>query len=92
MDDVLLVRPEAPVEQTEAGVVIPRASQQVSTRGVVVVAGPGRLLDNGQRVALQVKVGDRVAYQDYSGKPFEHEGVDHLLLRECEVLAVVEDD
>ena len=74
--DRVVVRPAAKEEVTKSGIVIPDTAKEKPQEGVVVAVGSGKLLDNGDRVALEIKEGDRVLYAKYGGTEFKLDGED----------------
>lgn len=90
LDDRIVVRPEEAEEKTRGGIVLPDTAKEKPARGEVIAVGPGKLLDNGTRPPLTLKVGDRVVYGKYTGSEIKIDGVAHSILRESEVLAVLE--
>ncbi|MGH9361151.1 MAG: co-chaperone GroES [Thermoanaerobaculia bacterium] len=90
LDDRIVVRPEEAEEKTAGGILLPDAAKEKPARGRVVAVGIGKLLENGKRVGPALKVGDRVLYGKYSGSEVKIDGVEHSILRENEVLAVLE--
>ena len=89
MGDRVVVRPAAKEEITKSGIVIPDTAKEKPQEGVVVAVGSGKLLDNGDRVALEIKEGDRVLYAKYGGTEFKLDGEEYLVLRESDVLAIL---
>jgi len=89
LDDRVVVEPQEAEERTAGGIVLPDTAKEKPQRGTVVSVGPGRLLDNGNRGALSVAVGDVVIYGKYSGSEIEVAGKDVKILRESEILAKV---
>ncbi|RPI99774.1 MAG: co-chaperone GroES [Chloroflexi bacterium] len=79
-------------EETFAGgaLVLPETAKEKPQQGQIIAAGPGRLDDNGKRVAMEVKVGDQVLYAKYSGTEIKIENKKVLILKEADILAVVE--
>lgn len=90
MDDRLLVEPAEAEERTSGGIVLPDTAQEKPQRGKVLAVGPGRLLDSGERGEMDVKVGDEVFYGKYSGTEIDVDGTEYVILKESDVLAVVE--
>jgi chaperonin GroES len=90
LDDRIVVRPEEAEEKSPGGIVLPDAAKEKPARGKVVAVGAGKLLENGKRVAPSLKVGDRVLYGKYVGSEVKIAGLEHSILRESEVLAVLE--
>ncbi|GHH99722.1 co-chaperone GroES [Neobacillus kokaensis] len=76
-------------EKTASGIVLPDSAKEKPQEGKVVAAGTGRVLDNGERVALEVSVGDRIIFSKYSGTEVKYQGNEYLILRESDILAVV---
>ncbi|HEY6564709.1 MAG TPA: co-chaperone GroES [Pirellulaceae bacterium] len=89
LDDRIVVEPMEAEEMTAGGIVLPDTAKEKPQRGTVIAVGPGKLLDNGQRGALSVAVGDQVIYGKYGGTEIEVDGEDVKILRESEVLAKI---
>ncbi len=87
--DRVVVKPAAKEEVTKSGIVIPDTAKEKPQEGEVIAVGSGKLLDNGDRVPLELKVGDRVLYAKYGGTEFKLDGEEYLVLRESDVLAVL---
>jgi chaperonin GroES len=78
-------------EQTTAsGIVLPDSAKEKPQEGKVVAVGTGRITDNGEKVALEVAQGDRVIYSKFAGTEVKFEGNEYLILRESDVLAVIQ--
>ncbi len=90
LEDRILVKPIEPESRTESGLYLPEGSKEKPITGKVVALGPGKLLDNGNRASLSVKKGDTVVYSKYAGSEVEIKGDKHLILRETELLGVLE--
>lgn len=88
--DRLVVEPIEQEEVTAGGIILPESAKEKPQQGKVIAAGPGRTDDKGKRVPLEVKVGDRVLYAKYSGTEVKLEGKKLLILRESDVLAILE--
>jgi len=86
--DRIVVKALTAEETTKGGIVLPDTAKEKPQEGEVIAVGPGRLLDNGTRVAPEVKVGDRVIFAKYSGTEVKIEGEEYLIMREGDVLAV----
>ncbi len=86
----ILIKPDDAKEKTKGGIVIPDNSRDKSKTGVVIALGPGKQLDNGAFVEPQVATGDRVLYSEYAGTKIKVAGVDHLIVTDSDVLAVLE--
>ena len=89
LDDRVVVEPVEAEEVTAGGIVLPDSAKERPQRGTVLAVGPGKLLDNGQRGALAVAVGDEVIYGKYAGTDIEVDGREVKILRESDVLAKV---
>lgn len=76
-------------EKTASGIVLPDTAKEKPQEGKVVAVGTGRVLDSGERVAVEVSVGDRIIFSKYSGTEVKFQGTEYLILRESDVLAVV---
>jgi chaperonin GroES len=86
--DRVVVKPAQAEEKTKGGIVLPDTAKDKPQEGEVIAVGPGRVLDNGTKVAPEIKVGDRVIYSKYSGSEIKIEGDDYLIIRESDILAV----
>jgi chaperonin GroES len=90
LQDRIIVRRVKEEEKTKGGIIIPDSAKEKPIEGVVVAVGNGKLLDDGSLRALDIKAGDRVLFGKYSGTDVKIEGEEHLILREDDVLGVVE--
>ena len=90
LGDRIVVRPLDPQEKTKSGLVLPDTAKEKPQEGKVIAIGTGRLLDDGSTKGLEVKNGDRVLYGKYAGTEISLEGDDYLILREEDVLAIVQ--
>jgi len=90
LGDRVVVEREESESRTAGGIVLPDTAKDKPTRGVIVSVGDGKLLDDGSRGKLQVKVGDRVLFSAYAGDQFKIGDQDLLLMREDDILAVIE--
>lgn len=90
LEDRILVKPAEAETKTASGIYLPESSKERPVQGTVVAAGPGKRLENGKRAEPSVKKGDTVVYGKYSGTEVEIKGVKHLILRESELLGIVE--
>ena len=88
-DRILLQRLEAE-QKTAGGIFIPDNAKEKPAEGKVIAVGSGKVLDTGERKALEVKVGDKVLFGKWSGTEVKVGGVEHLLLKEEEILAIME--
>jgi len=85
--DRLVVKPIEREEVTKGGIVLPDTAKEKPQEGEVLAVGPGRLSDDGKRIAMQVKVGDRVIYAKYGGIDYKLNDEDVLILHESDILA-----
>ncbi|ADI25297.1 co-chaperone GroES [Geobacillus sp. G4] len=76
-------------EKTASGIVLPDTAKEKPQEGRVVAVGAGRVLDNGQRIAPEVEVGDRIIFSKYAGTEVKYDGKEYLILRESDILAVI---
>ena len=90
LNDRILVKRLAEEEMTKGGIIIPDSAKEKPAEGEVIAAGKGKVNDKGDRIKLDVKVGDRVLFSKYGGTDVKLDGVDHLIMREDDILAVVE--
>ena len=90
LDDRVVVKPLESEEKTAGGILLPDNAKEKPQRGRVIAAGPGKMLDNGNRVALSVKVGDEVLFGKYSGNDIKLNGEELKIMRESDLLAKVE--
>jgi chaperonin GroES len=89
--DRVVVRPSAKEEMTSSGLIIPDTAKEKPQEGTVIAVGAGKLSDKGDRQPLEVKEGDRVLFAKYGGTEFKLDGEDLLVLRESDILAILED-
>jgi chaperonin GroES len=90
LHDRILVRRVAEEEKTKGGIIIPDSAKEKPAEGEVVAVGTGKVTDKGSVRPLEVKAGDRILFGKYSGNEIKVDGVEHLILREDEVLGVIE--
>ncbi len=89
LHDRLLVRRVEEKETVKGGIIIPDTAKEKPQEGEVIAVGNGKVLDNGTKVAMEVKKGDKILFGKYSGSDIKIDGEEVLILREDEVLAVV---
>ena len=89
LHDRLLVRRIEEKETVKGGIIIPDSAKEKPQEGQVLAVGNGKILDNGQKVALDVKVGDKILFGKYSGTDIKIDGEEVLIVREDEALAVL---
>lgn len=87
LDDRIVVRRLEAEEKTAGGIVLPDSAKEKPQKGEIIAAGPGKLLDNGKRAGLEVKVGDTVLFGKYSGTEVKVAGEEVIIMREADVLA-----
>ncbi len=88
--DRIVVKRIEEQEQVQGGIIIPDTAKEKPQQGEVVAVGRGKRLENGTLVPLDLKVGDRVLFGKYSGNEIKLDGVEYLIMREDEVLGVIE--
>ncbi len=89
LGDRVIVLPKESEEVTKSGIVIPDTAKEKPQEGEVVAVGPGRI-EEGKRIPMDVKVGDRIIYSKYGGTEVKIEDEEHLILRESDILAIIE--
>lgn len=89
LGDRVVIKPIEREEKTESGIVLPDTAKEKPQEGEVLAVGDGRILDNGQKVEIQVKVGDRVIYAKYAGTEIKYDNEELLIISEKDILAVV---
>ena len=87
LGDRLVVRPIAKEEVTKSGIVLPDTAKEKPQEGEVLAVGPGRLNDEGQRIPMDIKVGDIIIYAKYGGSEIKMDSEELIILREADVLA-----
>jgi chaperonin GroES len=88
--DRVVVKPAGREETTASGIVLPDTAKEKPQRGTVIAAGKGRRDDDGDRIELDVKVGDEVLFAKYAGTEFKLDGEDLLIIAEKDILAVIQ--
>jgi len=88
--DRILVKREEAGDTVRGGIIIPDTAKEKPQEGKVIATGPGRLDEDGKRVPLELKVGDRILMGKYSGTEVKIDGDEHIIMREDDVLAVIE--
>jgi chaperonin GroES len=88
-DRVIVKRMEGE-EKTKGGIIIPDTAKEKPVEGKVVAVGSGKILENGKKVPLQIKEGDRILFGKYSGTEVKIDGEEHLIMREDDIIAIVE--
>ncbi|SFR17640.1 co-chaperone GroES [Desulfoscipio geothermicus] len=90
LGDRVVVKPLPSEEVTKGGIILPDTAKEKPQQGKVMAVGPGKLLDNGERVPIDLKVGDKVLFSKYSGNEFKINDEEYLVLREMDIYGVVE--
>lgn len=91
LQDRILIKRIEEEEKTKGGIIIPDAAKEKPQEGKVVAVGDGKTLESGKKAPLTVKPGDKILFGKYSGTEIKVDGEEHLILREDDVLAIVED-
>ena len=86
--DRVVVKPEPEEQKTKSGIVLPDTAKEKPQEGTVVSVGSGRILDNGQKVPLEVKVGDKIIYSKYGGTEVKIDEEEYIILAERDILAI----
>ena len=90
LQDRILVQRVKEEEKTKGGIIIPDTAKEKPIEGRVIAAGIGKLSEEGNRIALEVKKGDRILFGKYSGNEIKIEGKEYLIMREDDVLGIIE--
>ena len=88
LGDRVIIKVQEQEETLASGIVLPGNAKEKPQEGTIVAVGPGRMLDDGKRVAMEVKVGDTVIYSKYAGTEVKFEGEEYLILSEKDILAI----
>ena len=89
LGDRVIVKAREKEEMTKSGIVLPDTASEKPQEGSVLAVGPGRVLDNGKRIEMDVKAGDKVLFAKYAGTEVKLDGEDYLVIREADLVAVV---
>jgi len=89
LSDRVVVKPLARETVTKSGIVLPDTAKEKPQEGEIVAVGPGKVLDNGKRTTIEVKVGQHILFAKYSGTEVKVEGEEYLILRESDILGIV---
>jgi chaperonin GroES len=90
MHDRILVQRVEEESKTKGGIIIPDSAKEKPAEGKVIAVGNGKIGENGKRIALEVKVGDRILFGKYSGTEVKIENEEHLIMREEDILGILE--
>ena len=89
LHDRVLVKRTEEKETVKGGIIIPDTAKEKSMEGEVIAAGPGKMMDDGKRAAMDVKAGDRILFGKYSGTEIKIDDQEYVIMREDEILAVL---
>jgi len=89
LGDRVVVKPVEKDQKTKSGIVLPDTAKEKPQEGIVEAVGTGRILDNGTKVPMELKVGDKILYAKYAGNEFKFDEIEYLIVSEKDVLAVV---
>ena len=89
LGDRVVIKPSPKEEVTKSGLVIPDTAKEKPQEGTILAVGPGKLDEDGKRLPMDVKVGDKVLYAKYAGTEIKLEGEEHLIVKETDILAIV---
>ncbi|MAV69961.1 MAG: co-chaperone GroES [Candidatus Marinimicrobia bacterium] len=87
--DRVVVEPAPAEDKSAGGIILPDTAQEKPQQGTIVAAGPGKVSDSGSKIDMTVKKGDKVLYGKYSGSEVSFGGVDYIIMRESDILAVL---
>jgi len=87
--DRFVIKPAPAEEKSKGGIILPDTAKEKPVVGEIVAVGPGKVTDDGMKVAMEVKVGDKVLYGKYSGTEVTVEGEEFLIMREADIFAIV---
>ena len=90
LQDRVIVKRVEEEEKTKGGIIIPDSAKEKPQEGKIVAVGPGKVADSGEKVALEVKEGDRVLFSKYAGTEIKIEDEEHLIMREDDILGIIE--
>ena len=89
LNDRVIVERVEEEQKTDGGIIIPDTAKEKPQEGEVVAVGPGKLDDNGKRIALEIKEGDRILFGKYAGTEIKIDGVEHIFMREDDILGIL---
>ncbi|MDZ7359944.1 MAG: co-chaperone GroES [candidate division KSB1 bacterium] len=87
--DRVVVKPLETEEKKQGGIIIPDTAKEKPMQGEIVAVGPGKITESGQKIAMEVKKGDKVLYGKYSGTEVSIDGKDYLIMRESDIFAIL---
>lgn len=89
LQDRVIIKPLPTEEKTKGGVILPDTAKEKPMKGEVMAAGPGKVTDEGKKIEMEVKVGDKVLYGKYAGTEIKYEGEEYLIAKQSEILAII---
>jgi chaperonin GroES len=89
LGDRVVIKPTPKEEVSKGGIVLPDTAKEKPQEGKIIAVGPGRLTDEGNRIAMEVKKGDKVLYSKYAGTEFKLDGEELIVMREGDILAKI---
>ena len=90
LHDRVIVKRVEEEEKTKGGIIIPDTAKEKPVEGVIMAVGEGKVSDDGKKIALEVKAGDKVLFGKYAGTEIQIDGEEHLIMREDDIIAIVE--
>jgi len=90
LHDRVIVKRVEEVEKTKGGIIIPDTAKEKPVEGKVIAVGDGKISDDGKKIALEVKVGNKILFGKYAGTEIQIDGEEHLIMREDDIIAIVE--
>ena len=90
LQDRLILKRVEEEEKTKGGIIIPDSAKEKPQEGAITAVGPGKVADDGKKIPMDVKKGDRVLFSKYAGTEINIDGEDHLIMREDDILGVIE--
>jgi chaperonin GroES len=90
LNDRILVQRIEEEGKTSGGIIIPDTAKEKPREGKVIAVGPGKIDDNGKRVPIEIKKGDRILFGKYAGTEIKLDGIEHIIMREDDILGVIE--
>jgi chaperonin GroES len=89
LSDRVVIKPAAAEEKTKGGIILPDTAKEKPVIGEIVAVGPGKVSDDGKKIPMELKVGDKVLYGKYSGTEVTVKGEEYLIMREADIFAIV---
>lgn len=87
--DRVVVKPLEADEKTKGGLFVPDTAKERPQQGEIVAVGPGRVSDDGKKIPMEVKVGDKILYGKYTGTEVTYDGIEYLIMRESDIFAII---